>query len=95
MPDARRLARIAGQQESYFLFCAVEETLCPNGVCLCRQVDDEFNRFAAASAAGLQAEAEVFFSSKLLLMPLAISIAFAIIHYRKGRLNLQPPRGLS
>ena len=48
MPDARRLERIAGQQDSYFLFCAVEETLCPNGVCLCCQVDDEFNRFAAA-----------------------------------------------
>lgn len=59
--------------------------------------DDEpdWDWVAAASAAGLQEEAGVFLPSKLLLMPLAISIAFAIIHYRRWRFNLKPPKGLS
>lgn len=57
--------------------------------------DDEPDWVEAASAAGLQEEARVFLPSKLLLMPLAISIAFAIIHYRKWRFNLKPPKGLS
>lgn len=57
--------------------------------------DDESDWVGTASSAGLQEGAWVFFPSKLLLMPLAISIAFAIIHYRKGRFNLKPPKGLS
>ena len=57
--------------------------------------DDQFDWVVATTAAGLQEEARVFLPNKLLLMPLAISIAFAIIHYRKWRFNLKPPKGLS
>lgn len=51
------------------------------------RTDVGFNWAVPAAAAGLQGEAEMFFPSKLLLMPLAISIAFAIIHYRSGGLT--------
>lgn len=57
--------------------------------------DDRLTSRGLRLTAGLQAEAGVSFPSKLLLMPLAISIAFAIIHYRRWRFNLQPPKGLS
>ena len=57
--------------------------------------DDEPHWVVALTAAGLQGEARVFLPNKLLLMPLAISIAFAIIHYRKWRFNLKPPKRLS
>jgi hypothetical protein len=57
--------------------------------------DDEPDWVVAMMAAGLQEEARVFLPNKLLLMPLAISIAFAIIHYRKWRFNLNPPKRLS
>lgn len=46
------------------------------------RTDVGFSWAVPAAAAGLQGEAEMFFPSKLLLMPLAISIAFAIMHYR-------------
>ena len=46
------------------------------------RADVDFNWVVPATTSGLQGEAEMSFPSKLLLMPLAISIAFAIMHYR-------------
>lgn len=69
-------------------FLSVGETLCHNGICLMSSVLMSVSTGPVpAAAAGLQGEAEMFFPSKLLLMPLAISIAFAIIHYRSGGLT--------